>query len=612
MARPSPLAAAVTVTVVGVLPVFLLGGLAVQIRSALDIERSTLGALVAAFFAAAAVGALLSGQLSERWGPARVMRMSCWMAAGSMLAAAAAPAAGGLGGALFVAGLASGLGQPASNALISRAVAGHRRGLAFGAKQAAIPAAVLLSGIAVPVFGVSVGWRWAFVAGAVLAVAVAVAVRGLDPVVRAQADEETLAAAPTGRWTGERLAAVERRARAAAGTYHRLPLVTLAVGTMLAAAVGNSLGAFYVETAVAAGVRPGTAGLLAAVGSAVGIGMRLGVGALADRWTGRYLVVVASMMSVGALTCGILATGAQAVMLPAVVLAHGLGWAWPGLLTFSVALTHPEDTGRATGITQGGVSVGAALGPLLFGYLSDTAGLGTAWTVTALWAVGAAVAVLVGRALLLRRRPALAALVSSAGSGRGRPSRGSRPSRPSGQPRTWLAVGAGAVGITALTGLAMTAPWAVTTSRPEVVATGTGALPEGGVAGSSASCAQEYSLSALRDATFAFDGTVTAIDPGGPLASNQVTFVVEEWFLGDADAEVTLGMVAPVKPSGTAFNSAQDTTPSYTVGTRFLVSGSSRSGEPGMQDRIVWGCGFTRYHDSGTAADWREELSLSQ
>jgi len=73
-----------------------------------------------------------------------------------------------------VGGLARGAGQPASNALIATAVAPGRRGLAYGAKQAAIPAGVLLGGLAVPVFGVTVGWRWAYVAAAVVAVVVAV------------------------------------------------------------------------------------------------------------------------------------------------------------------------------------------------------------------------------------------------------------------------------------------------------------------------------------------------------------------------------------------------------------------------------------------------------
>ncbi len=84
---------------------------------------------------------------------------------------------------------------------------------------------------------------------------------------------------------------------------------------------------------------------------------------------------------------------------------------------------------------------------------------------------------------------------------------------------------------------------------------------------------------------FAFDGTVTGIDGG------QVTFEVHETF-GETDLPattvVTLG--APVSPG------PSETSPSYSVGTRLLVSGD---------DGTAWGCGATRYYDEATAAEWR-------
>lgn len=93
----------------------------------------------------------------------------------------------------------------------------------------------------------------------------------------------------------------------AAGPYRPVPLAVLAAGVTLGAAVGNAFGAFYVETAVAA---------------AVGIVVRLTIGALADRRTVRYLAVVAAMMAMGALACALLATGRAAFMFPAVLLAY--------------------------------------------------------------------------------------------------------------------------------------------------------------------------------------------------------------------------------------------------------------------------------------------------
>lgn len=390
MRRLSPTAAAVAVTVIGMLPVYLLGGLAVQVRGELELGRTGLGALVAVFFAGAAAGSLLGGRSADRLGSSRVMRIAAGGGAVALLTAAAAPSPLSFALALVVGGVASGAGQPASNAVIATAVAPDRRGRAYGAKQAAIPAGVLLGGLAVPVFGVTVGWRWAYVAAG----AVALVVPLLVPTARPRADDRR------GR---------SGRAQQAAGAYRLAPLAVLAVGTTLGAAVGNSFGAFFVETAVAAGQAPGSAGLLVAAGSGLGILARLGVGSVADRRDGRWLLVVAGMMLAGVPAAALLALGEPAALVPAVVLAYGIGWAWAGLLNHAVTLLHPDEPGRATGVTQSGVAVGGALGPLGFGRLADALSLGAAWTAVALLAVLAAGAVVVGRQLLLRDRPALRA-----------------------------------------------------------------------------------------------------------------------------------------------------------------------------------------------------------
>lgn len=62
-------------------------------------------------------------------------------------------------------------GQLASNLTLSRYVPAHRLGLSFGIKQAAIPLATLLAGAAVPAVALTLGWRWAYGIGAVLALA---------------------------------------------------------------------------------------------------------------------------------------------------------------------------------------------------------------------------------------------------------------------------------------------------------------------------------------------------------------------------------------------------------------------------------------------------------
>ncbi|MCY7365311.1 MAG: hypothetical protein LH469_08415 [Frankiaceae bacterium] len=86
-----PTAAAVAVTLVGMLAVYLLGGLVVQVRAELDVGRTGLGTLVATFFAGVAVGSLLGGGSADQLGPARVMRAAAVVGVLALLGAATAP-----------------------------------------------------------------------------------------------------------------------------------------------------------------------------------------------------------------------------------------------------------------------------------------------------------------------------------------------------------------------------------------------------------------------------------------------------------------------------------------------------------------------------------------
>jgi len=162
--------------------------------------------------------------------------------------------------------------------------------------------------------------------------------------------------------------------------------------------------------------------------------------------------------------------------------------------------------------------------------------------------------------------------------------------------------------------LAVTAPWAVTTQRPDVVATGQGPVPveDGGAA----SCAFAYSPDVLADqVTFAFDGTITRIDTGSLFESNRVTFEVTTWFRGpgaDAPASITLPMSPAAPRTGADATTREDSrmldTPGYTVGTRLLVAGAARFGGGPLEDPVVWGCDFTRYYDRPTAQQWAAAL----
>ncbi|GIG90973.1 MFS transporter [Plantactinospora endophytica] len=382
-ARPTrTVLAATVVTVAGVLPVFLIGGLAVQLGAELDFSPAGLGLAVAVYFGVSALASVPSGALVERYGPAVVARASLLLVAAAMLAVATvARSYPVLLVLLAVVALANPLGQMASNATLAHRVPPGRQGLSFGIKQAAIPAGTLLAGAAVPAVALTVGWRWAFVAAAVLALAIL-------PVVPAG-----------GRRTSS---PAQRRGERATGA-----LVALGVAGTLAAGSANALGTFLVDSAAARGLSPGLAGLLLTLGGAVCLVSRVLMGALADRRSGGHLNVVAGMLAVGAGGLGLLHLAGSAPLVIGVVLAFGLGWAWPGLLNFAVVRLHPQAPTTATSITQTGVYAGGCLGPLSLGTLADHLGYPTMWLVAATAMLLAAGLMLTGRRMLLtalRRR----------------------------------------------------------------------------------------------------------------------------------------------------------------------------------------------------------------
>lgn len=377
--RPVRTALGATATTIAcVVPVFLVGGLAVQMGRDLGFSPAGLGLAVAVYFGVSALASVPSGALVERYGPAPVARTAILLAAACLVAIAAlARSYPVLLLLLAVSAGANALGQLASNAALSRHVPPGRQGLSFGVKQAAIPISTLLAGAAVPVVALTVGWRWAFVAAAGLALAAL-------PVV------------PPGRGTGRR-AADGRGDRATAA------LVVIGTAAGLAAAAANALGTFLVDSAATRGLAAGLAGLTLTLGSAVCVAARVLGGWLADRRSGGHVATVAGMLVVGAGGLGLLALPGSVPLVTGVVLGFGLGWAWPGLMTYAVVRLHPQAPAAASSITQTGVYAGGCAGPLGLGAIADQAGYPTMWLTATVAMLLAATGMLAGRRLLLHR-----------------------------------------------------------------------------------------------------------------------------------------------------------------------------------------------------------------
>lgn len=378
----------VAATTAGVLPVFLVGALTVQIRRQLHFHGSGLGLVVAAFFVGATAGALLAARIADRIGLSRVMRLGTFGCAICLAGVATlAHSLLVLGIFMIIAGFFDGTIQPAVNGFLVGRVPRGRQGLALGIKQSAIPLSTLLGGLAVPAIALTVGWRWAFVAAGVLALATCVA---LPSHRRMGGRSRHRAAAPANARTHPASGSGDVPSGGSEPAFQLRALIGLAVAAGIGSGAANSFGAFLVSASVSAHIAEGTAGLLAAGGSVVGIVSRIVLASSGDRRDGGHFRVVAIMLALGGLGYGLLATGTPAPMVVGTALVFGAGWGWNGLFNYAVVRTHPRAPARATGITQAGVFVGAMVIPPVFGLVVDRSSFGVAWLLALVLAVLAA------------------------------------------------------------------------------------------------------------------------------------------------------------------------------------------------------------------------------
>lgn len=374
------IAAAMATVIAVTLPVFLVGALGPQLRADLGFGRSALGAAIAICQATSAASAWSLGRRVIAQGPARAVRISALLSA-TALVGIAVVARDWIVLALFLVGcgLANAVGQPATNALLATEVGVHRRGGAFGVKMAAVPLSTLLVGVLIPVVAVPLGWRWAV---------------GLMVVIPAAA---LLLIGPS----------ASRRPSALADlpppNTSRSALVLLAAGVGLTIAATNSVPSFYVDAAVESGLAESTAGLFLAAGGLAGVTARLLIGRVVDRRASVRVEVVVAMMVTGASGYALLAASSPLLQLTGVVIVFALGWGWVGLFIYLVVAVNPANPGSATGITDTGGYVGAALGPLTTGVIADRASFGVAWLTAGAAATIGAILVVAGSRVARRQ-----------------------------------------------------------------------------------------------------------------------------------------------------------------------------------------------------------------
>jgi MFS family permease len=362
--RPPSPSPAVGLTAVGsglalaALPVFLVGGLAVQIRADLGFSETQLGAAVTTTFVVGAALGPLGGRLADRIGAKASVLMGALLSTTSltgiilfvhgweMLAAF-----------LALAGVSFSLMDPGLAILITRITSPRQHGFAFGIKEASIPTATLLAGIAVPSIALTLGWRWAFALGMVPLLAL------FGTLPRLELDGTT--------WTEQAVTTL--------GLPSKRAILIVALGAAIASTAASGISVFLTESAVAMGMRPGPAGILLATGSVAGIVTRVGTGIRADRHGGAQLGLMSVMMAMGAVAMALAAVGGTAMLVIGAVGAFAGGWGWSGLLFLSLVRASPSSPGAGAGIGLAGLAIGNAAGPLAFGATAQHLSFSAAW-----------------------------------------------------------------------------------------------------------------------------------------------------------------------------------------------------------------------------------------
>ncbi len=370
-------AAAALATCVGAIPSFAVAANAGAIRLDLGLSTAELGAAIAAFGAASLVGVWQSGRLVEWFGARRSLVTATGVTLLTIAGFALLTRSGTMLGALLVvAGLANAFVQTSSNLTLATAAPGHRRGLSFGVKQAAVPSGLITAGFVVPLITERFGWRWSMLPLCLLAVAaMAVGLR-----------------TPTGRADRYR----DRRRWRADGFVQ-----TAAVAGFLASMVGSSLSGFFVDSLVVGGMPNGTAAGLLTVGGLCCVVSRLALGVLVDRLRVPPYLMAAAVLAVGSVGFVLLGlVHGSAALVAATVVAFGLGWGWPGLLLLA-SVEGQAFPARSSARVQTGTFAGLVAGPAGFGLVAQASSHATGWLLCAgLLLVAAGLVFVAGR-----RRP---------------------------------------------------------------------------------------------------------------------------------------------------------------------------------------------------------------
>jgi MFS family permease len=335
------------------------------VAQTLQVSPALVGLYVSVTYAGAMVATLMGGATVARMGAIRVSQWGLVLCAVGLLLCAVPWLPAMVLGAVLI-GLGYGPITPASSHLLARTTPAHQMSLVFSIKQTGVPLGSMLAGAVVPPLALWGNWQLSLVAVAVVCLLCA----GLSQTLRAELDSDRQSETRI-RWSSLiqpiGLVLAHRALLTMASCSFMFSMVQLSLTTYLVTFLHDDLSYGLVA-----------AGLALSVTQLGGIGGRVVWGYVADRWLGarRMLLLLASMMAVGALASAFLTPDTPQAWVLAILVGFGASAiGWNGVYLAEVARRAPPGmASMATGGTLAFTFLGVVVGPPMFGALSGLFG----------------------------------------------------------------------------------------------------------------------------------------------------------------------------------------------------------------------------------------------
>ena len=335
------------------------------VAQTLQVSPALVGLYVSVTYAGAMVATLMGGATVARMGAIRVSQWGLVLCALGLLLCAVPWLPSMVLGAVLI-GLGYGPITPASSHLLARTTPAHQMSLVFSIKQTGVPLGSMLAGAVVPPLALLGNWQLSLVAVAVVCLVCA----GVSQSLRAELDSDRQPDTRI-RWGSLiepiRLVLAHRALLTMASCSFMFSMVQLSLTTYLVTFLHDDLSYGLVA-----------AGLALSVTQLGGIGGRVVWGYVADRWLGarRMLLLLASMMALGALASAFLTTDTPQAVVIAILVGFGASAiGWNGVYLAEVARRAPLGmASMATGGTLAFTFLGVVVGPPMFGALSGLFG----------------------------------------------------------------------------------------------------------------------------------------------------------------------------------------------------------------------------------------------